>query len=243
MRPLFPGLLALILLLHPSSSFATECRDIRMDGLSFTICEVDPGEERLELFHDDDTGQVLGSFAAVEQAVAPRRVAMAMNAGMYHSDRSPVGHLIINGLERMRVIASAGPGNFGLLPNGIFCIEDSRARVIETRRYLDTGPECAYATQSGPMLVIDGALHPRFLPESNSRFVRNGVGTDHEGNRVVFAISNEPVTFHEFGRLFRDELGLSQALYFDGRISRLHAPEFGRSDPGLQMGPIVAVTE
>jgi uncharacterized protein YigE (DUF2233 family) len=91
------------------------------------------------------------------------------------------------------------------------------------------------------MLVIDGALHPRFIPGGASRHIRNGVGTGADGTRAVFAISNAPVNFHDFGTLFRDRLALPNALYFDGAISRLHAPDLGRSDSGLRMGPIVGV--
>ena len=243
MRLALLGLAVSLIIGSPSQARATECRDIIFEGLSFTICETRPARDRIEVFHADADGEVLGSFDAIEEAAAPRGVILAMNAGMYHPDRSPVGHLVIDGEERMRVIASAGPGNFGLLPNGVFCIEADRARVIETLRYQDAPPVCTYATQSGPMLVIDGELHPRFLPESESRFVRNGVGTDDAGTRAVFVISNQPVTFHQFARVFRDELGLDQALYFDGRVSRLHAPGFGRSDPGFAMGPIVAVLD
>ena len=93
------------------------------------------------------------------------------------------------------------------------------------------------------MLVIGGALHPRFLPDSTSRYIRNGVGTSLDGTRVVFAISRNTVTFHEFARLFRDELNLPNALYFDGNISRLYAPQIGRNDPGFSLGPIVGVVE
>jgi uncharacterized protein YigE (DUF2233 family) len=91
------------------------------------------------------------------------------------------------------------------------------------------------------MLVIDGALHPRFLPDSTSRYVRNGVGTSADGKRAVFAISRNAVTFYEFGRLFRDGLTLPSALYFDGNISRLYAPELNRHDAGFPMGPVVGV--
>jgi uncharacterized protein YigE (DUF2233 family) len=112
--------------------------------------------------------------------------------------------------------------------------------VIETAAFAAERPSCRFATQSGPMLVTGGDLHPRFLPDSDSRFVRNGVGVAPDG-RVIFAISDAPVTFHEFGRLFRDALGVPDALYLDGSVSRLHAPGLGRSDIGLPLGPIVGV--
>ena len=239
---LLSALLALGLWTAPAA--ATSCSDIAHDGNRYTICEVDASTEDLRLFLNRPDGSLYGQFSSVEAALRPDfTLAFAMNAGMYHDDRSPVGHYVEDGTEVMRVIPNAGPGNFGLLPNGVFCIRDGRADVIETLRFVDEAPSCRYATQSGPMLVIDGALHPRFLPDSTSRYVRNGVGTSADGTRVVFAISRNAVTFHEFGRLFRDELGLPQALYFDGNISRLYAPGIGRNDPGFNMGPIVGVVK
>lgn len=160
---------------------------------------------------------------------------------MYHRDRSPVGLYRDGDEEEMRLITTPGPGNFGLLPNGVLCIGAARTDVIETLTFAETNPPCRYATQSGPMLVIDGALHPRFLPNSTSYFIRNGVGTSADGQRVVFAISQNAVTFHQFGSLFRDHLKLPNALYFDGNISRLHAPQINRSDAGFMMGPVVGV--
>lgn len=224
---------------------AVECRDMDFDGNRYTLCEVAAGQEELRLFLNDDQGRVLGQFAAVNDRLAAegRQLAFAMNAGMYHPDRSPVGHYVEAGREYRHVVPNAGPGNFGLLPNGVFCIRPDRADVIETLRYVAEAPACSYATQSGPMLVIDGELHPRFLPDSNSRYIRNGVGTSADGKRAVFVLSRNAVTFHAFGRLFRDGLGLPQALYFDGNISRLYAPELGRDDPGFALGPIVGVVE
>jgi uncharacterized protein YigE (DUF2233 family) len=89
------------------------------------------------------------------------------------------------------------------------------------------------------MLVIDGELHPKFLAGGTSRYIRNGVGTSADGKKAVFVISNNTVTFHEFGSLFRDHLKLPQAMYFDGNISRLYAPELGRNDAGFRLGPMI----
>jgi len=198
----------------------------------------------LRLFlRNPETGKPLGSFRNVDRLVRDtgKTLHFAMNAGMYHADRSPVGHYIEEGREIAPVVARAGPGNFGLLPNGIFCIREGRADVMETRAYLRAEPSCLHATQSGPMLVIDGALHPRFLPGGKSTYIRNGVGSADDGRTVWFVISDRQVNFHSFARFFRDHLGADQALYLDGNISRLHAPVLGRSDGGLPMGPIVGV--
>lgn len=222
---------------------AVTCADTVHDGRPYTICDVDPQTDDLRLFHSTPGGTLLGSFRAVENALSYGQLAFAMNAGMYHSNRAPVGHYVEEGRETMRVVTASGPGNFGLLPNGILCIGNGTARVFETLAFVAQSPDCRFATQSGPMLVIDGDLHPRFLPDSTSRYIRNGVGTTSDGGRAVFAISNQPVTFHEFGRFFRDHLNLPDALYFDGNVSRLHAPQLGRSDLGMRLGPIVGVVE
>lgn len=235
------ALVAAVALAWAAPAFAVGCADIAFEGRSFTICEVAPATDDLRLFLNGPDGTPYRSFAAVEAEVGP--LAFAMNAGMYHADRAPVGLYRENGHQAMQLVTTPGPGNFGMLPNGVLCIGEGRARVVETRAFAAADPGCRFATQSGPMLVIDGALHPRFLPDSTFRNIRNGVGTSADGTRAVFAISNEPVTFHEFARLFRDGLGLPQALYLDGRVSRLHAPALGRSDAGPAMGPIVGVVD
>ena len=237
-------LFALFLMATPA--LALECETIIHDGRGFTVCKLDPAKTELRLFlNDPDTGGPLGSFANVDNMLSEEglSLAFAMNAGMYHQDRRPVGHYVENGAEVAPVVSSEGPGTFGLLPNGVFCIGDGWARVYETLRYLHEKPGCRHASQSGPMLVIDGQLHPRFLEDSDSRFVRNGVGTRADGREVWFAISETPVNFHRFAEFFRDVLGATQALYFDGNISRHYAPGIDRRDGGFPMGPIVgAVT-
>ncbi len=229
--------LAWVALAAPAA--ALTCQDVEFEGLRFTTCEVDARQERLSLFLNDAQGQPYGTFQAVEAERGP--LAFGMNAGMYHPDRRPVGLFRQDGEELAPLVTQAGPGNFGLLPNGLLCLSDEGAFVLESLAYDGGERECASASQSGPMLVIDGKLHPRFLPDSDSRHVRNGVGTSEDGRRAVFAISGDAVTFHEFARFFRDGLWLPDALYFDGSISRLYAPSIGRDDWGFPMGPIVGL--
>ena len=221
---------------------AAHCTETEFDAVSFTLCQVHAGDD-LRLFLNGGDGAAYGSFARIEAELAERGdvLMFAMNAGMYHPDRQPVGLYIEDEEELRGIVTREGPGNFGLLPNGVFCIFEGGFGVVESRAFAADPPPCRHATQSGPMLVIDGELHPRFLPDSDSTLLRNGVGVSEDGQRAVFVISNRPVTFHQFGRLFRDHLALPQALYFDGNVSRLHVPGLQRSDWGRPMGPVVGL--
>ena len=218
------------------------CAHVEHEGARFIVCTAsDP--DRVELFLTDADGETLGSFSRIDEALAAdgKRLAFAMNAGMYHRDRRPVGLYVEDGAQRAALVTREGPGNFGMLPNGVFCVAEDRFLVIETLRYAEDPPECRHATQSGPMLVIDGALHPRFIEGSDSELIRNGVGVSADGARAYFVVARSAVNFHAFARLFRDVLETPQALYLDGNVSRLHAPGLGVSDWGLQMGPVVGM--
>ena len=219
---------------------AAACENITWENIPFSICRAKAGDNLFMALAGAD-GRPLGSFAALQDSLGNARLVFAMNGGMYHQDRRPVGLYIENGQQVTPASDGGGYGNFGLLPNGIFCIEPDRLKVWESSAFAAARPACRYATQSGPMLVINGRLHPKFLPDSPSRRLRNGVGTSADGSRAVFAISGAPVTFHQFARLFRDRLGLPDALFLDGSVSRLYAPELGRNDAGTAMGPIIAL--
>ncbi|SNS94145.1 Uncharacterized protein YigE, DUF2233 family [Tropicimonas sediminicola] len=236
-------LLALLaLLLAPAVATAEpDCRKMSQGADRFSVCTLRADRDEIRLWHSDADGRLYGGFTAIDSALKAegKRLVFAMNGGMYHEDRSPVGLYLENGVQGGPLVTSDGPGNFGLLPNGVFCIGTRTASVIESRSFAANPPDCRYASQSGPMLVIDGDLHPRFLVNSDSRYIRNGVGVAEDGVTVHFVISDNRVNFHTFGRFFRDVLETPNALYFDGKVSRLFAPSLGRSDTGFPLGPIV----
>lgn len=172
-----------------------------------------------------------------------RRVSFAMNAGMFDMSGRPIGLHVEAGKEQVMLSRREGHGNFHLKPNGVFFGDAKGWHVTATDAFAAKRPaRIDFATQSGPMLVIEGKFHPAFAPDGTSQHVRNGVGVDEHGN-AVFAISEERVSFGRFARLFRDGLGCRNALYLDGSISRLWDAQSGRQDSGMPLGPMVVVLE
>lgn len=240
-KTIWASLFAALALIVPRVALAEDpCRTQEFEGIPFTVCTAQAGQD-LRLWLHDASGALIGTPERLQAQLAPgERLVFAMNAGMYAPDRRPVGLYVENGVEAHPIVTAEGPGNFGMVPNGVFCVSEAFA-VIETRAFAAAPPACRYATQSGPMLVIEGALHPKFLAESDSTYIRNGVGVSADGQTAWFVISDRAVTFHHFARFFRDVLGAPNALYLDGSVSRLIVPGEGRADLGLPMGPIVGL--
>ena len=218
------------------------CRDFAFEATSYLVCEVDPKLYSIELFWKDPAGKPFQSLHNLDaaQRAAGRTMVFAINAGMYHPDLRPVGLYVERGQEMAGVKTGSGSGNFSLQPNGIFYISGGKASVRATSDFVRKRPLTDYATQSGPMLVIDGLLHPKFQSDGTSRKTRDGVGVRKDGV-AVFAISNGTVNFHAFARLFRDALDCDNALFLDGTISSLFAPAIGRNDDYWNLGPMIGV--
>lgn len=218
------------------------CRPFTFEATNYLVCQVDPKLYAIELFWKDGEGKPYNSLHRLHDAQqgAGRTMLFGLNAGMYHPNLDPVGLYVERGRELAPVKTGSGTGNFSMQPNGIFYLDGNAAAVRATGAFVSKRPRADYATQSGPMLVIDGKLHPKFMPDSTSRKVRDGVGVRKDGV-VIFAISNGTVTFHEFARLFRDALGCGNALFLDGSISSLFAPAIGRTDDYWNLGPMIGV--
>jgi len=211
---------------------------------SFRFYIADPRTDSILLFWKDPaTGKPYGSLGAVRRAVeagSSRSLCMAMNGGMYTEDQGPLGLFVERGKVRSAVNRATGlHGNFYLAPNGIFFLtRKGRAGVCRTADYAKQRGVW-WATQSGPMLVVDDRIHPKFTRGSANVNIRNGVGILPDG-RVLFGISTVPVSFWDFAEAFRQQ-GCKNALYLDGAVSRMWCPAVGTWDKGGAFGVIIAV--
>lgn len=193
----------------------------------------------------DDAGQLWESPSRWATALlqAGREPWLVMNAGMYHPSGEPVGYWVQNRTQGHPLVRGDGDGNFFLLPNGVFAVLHERVIIAETEAFMaQEVADVIHATQSGPMLLLDGEVHPAFIPDSTFLNVRNAVGTT-DGTRLVCAISLNPVSFWQFATALRDGLGVTNALYLDGSISRAwfqgaRYPTFALPAP---LGPLLAV--
>lgn len=227
----------------PENAVAAACELRGFEESVFTICRFDRRRHDIAFFLDGRQGR-LRSLAALEAELGPRaaRLRFAMNAGMYDDEGGPIGLYVAGGRQRHAINRRKGGGNFHLLPNGVFQVgRDGRVAIVRSADY-DPALRPLWATQSGPMLVIDGALHPEIQPNGESLHVRNGVCVA-DPDTAWFAISEGPVSFGRLARLFRDALGCPNALYFDGAVSSLWDRAAGRQDGYANLGPIVAVFE
>ena len=212
------------------------CRQILFEASRFTVC--DPGKGRLRLVAAGKKEVPLRTFAEIVTHVPGDRIAFAMNAGMFDTDGRPIGLAVVDGAQLHAINLRNGGGNFHLKPNGVFLVRKNGAAGIVTSEAYRSSADVALATQSGPMLVIDGELNPHFDPDGESRFIRNGVGIG-PGGTPLFVISNEVVSFGKLARFFRDSLHAGDALYFDGSVSSLWDPADGRQDAGVPLGPMI----
>lgn len=162
-----------------------------------------------------------------------------MNGGMYMEDFKPLGLYIEDGIKLKSLNKSEGSGNFYLKPNGVFYITNENVPfVCKTSDFVSNNIK--YATQSGPMLVVDGQIHSAFKKGSTNLNIRNGVGI-LPNNKAVFAISKTEINFYDFAKYFQ-QLGCKNALYLDGFVSRMYLPEKKWIQTEGNFGVIIGVT-
>lgn len=203
----------------------------------------------LQLFwQQSDSRQPLLTFDNLLSNLPPSQsLKFAMNAGMYNENYAPIGYTVIKSEEIRALNLKEGGGNFHLLPNGVLWWDKSgKVQITESNalaEQLKNGTaQPLYATQSGPMLVINDAIHPQFDPDGTSAKIRNGIGVCSDGS-LQFVNSEAPVTFYQFAALFKNQLKCPNALFLDGGIaSALYAPTIDKHDK-KEMGVMIGLVE
>lgn len=213
---------------------------------NYTVCEYRPDSKAtLQLFWQNSDKSLVLNFARLKSLFnGQKQLDFAMNAGMYDAKFAPIGYTVIDGKQIRSLNLKQGGGNFHLMPNGVFWADSKGYHITESQamaKQLAAGATPIFATQSGPMLVIDGKIHPGFDPLSTSMKLRNGVGVCQDG-QVKFVISDTWVSFYQFAELFKKQLKCDNALFLDGgRASALYSRELNRLDDKY-MGVMIAVS-
>lgn len=206
-------------------------------------CLIDPQTEPITMHWKDGSGQVIGNIGTLKQILERegRPLRLAMNGGMYDKAQVPVGLYIEDGRILQPIDRRPeGDGNFYLQPNGVFGVLTNGTAFVKRTAEMPHMLDVRYATQSGPMLVVDGTVNKLFSPGSRNLNIRNGVGVRKDGG-VLFAISREPINFHAFATWFIQQ-GCTDALYLDGYVSRAYIPEEGLDQLDGTLGVLITVT-
>jgi uncharacterized protein YigE (DUF2233 family) len=212
------------------------------DFIDFTL---DSNKNDIELRLLDKLGRPLGSFNRLKKELEGegKKLIFAMNAGIYMQDQMPLGLYIENGkiLRKLNTRKNLY-GNFYLQPNGVFLISEGKPYIIETGSFhtFSKSHKVQYATQSGPLLLINGEYNNPLRKYDKNKFIRNAVCLTPK-DEVSLTISKKPVNFTEMGEHLRVDLRCRSALYLDGAISGIYQMnDFLKNNPPY--GGLIAVT-
>lgn len=210
--------------------------------------EAKPDSGQIRMYWKDKQNNILGSLANLKNLVSQngQELLYACNGGMYMQNQAPLGYYIEAGKTLRQINIKTGSGNFYLKPKGVFYVDVQNKpgiQGIETaaERNELSAKKIAYLTQSGPMLVHNHQINKLFTAGSNNLNVRNGVGILPDGH-AYFAMSTYPVSFYDFAKHFKDK-GCSEALYFDGYVSRSYCPQLNYMQLDGDFGVMVAVVK
>ena len=208
-----------------------ERRTVHFEGATFEVVSIEWEKVELRLVREDERGQGVRTFAELKALVERRgeRLLAATNAGIFEPGEVPTGLFIQDGRVIAPLNLGTGQPNFYWLPNGVFSLGPRGATVVESTRFHPEGVR--QATQSGPLLLHEGQVHPDFAASQSLR-TRSGVGVDASHPQLVhIVLSRDPVRMWTLAELFRTRLGCTDALYLDGAISQLYPFSTDRPSP------------
>jgi uncharacterized protein YigE (DUF2233 family) len=203
---------------------------------------LDPKKCELKFYWKNDNQETFKSINNLKDWVEKdnKKLVFAMNGGMYKQNNLPQGLYIEDKKVLTPLDTTSGNGNFYLKPNGVFYITTDNHPFICQTDSLINFENIQYATQSGPMLLLNGRIHSAFKEGSTNLNIRNGVGIMAD-NKIIFAMSKKEISFYDFALYFQS-LGCKNALYLDGFVSRTYLPEKNWIQTDGSFGVIIGVT-
>lgn len=236
----------LLTLIICGNASAVECIDRLYQSKKFIACQVDLRKERVDLYWKDKDNRPYGSLFALQKEVLKvgKHMFFAINAGMYQQDLAPLGLFVSEGKTLHPMNLRTGNTNFYMNPNGVFYVDSAGAGILPTSVYKLAKNNPRVATQSGPILILNGKITNSAVmsPSSKSTNIRNAVCVT-DVKRPKFVISEDVVTFYDLASFLLNDLHCKNALYLDGGVSSIYAPQIHRKDSFSGIGTFLVVTD
>lgn len=219
-------------------------------GIKYEVVITDNFKTNISFHHKNKKGKRYLSLGNVKKDLENegRNILMLTNGGMYTPESDPEGLYIENYKELYPIDTGSSEVflNFYMHPNGVYYIDKyDHAHITTTPQYVELSKDSTfvvkYATQSGPMLRIDGKMHHKFNKGSKSKKLRSGVGIYNDLS--VFAITRGVSNFYDFSSFFDEVFHCENALFLDGVISRMYEPKLSSNDLGGVFGVIISITQ
>ena len=219
-------------------------------GVQYQLYILNDTNSILRIHHKDSSGQKLKTIPNIMALLdnQGRSPEMITNAGMYTPEYNPEGLLIENNKRSFPLNTRDSEIflNFYMHPNGVFyqhakgsfhvCTTDSFKTMSQDSTFMPK-----LATQSGPMLKINGKIHPKFNWNAKSKKIRSGVGIYN--GLCIFAITRGNSNFYAFASFFTEVFDCKNATYLDGAISKMYDSNLSPDETKGNFGPIISISK
>jgi uncharacterized protein YigE (DUF2233 family) len=199
-----------------SSAQVKECQNFNYNNSTFDIAIIKSDTNTIQKFKFIENSGLLdeGNFF---DSLYREGFFIACNAGPIDNNNELLGLFIKEGKVVNDINLNSGSGNFFLKPNGYYAFNNSDIEINSSSSY-NYKNSFNNAAQSGPMLVLNGAINPIFDKKSPNRNLRLGVGYYKKNHQqfILLVKSKTPVTFYQFADLFSSKFKCENALYLDG---------------------------
>lgn len=210
---------------HAVAGLEVSCLTSR--GATYIVLRVDLKAALIKLLWKNSASVPYGSLDQANRQIGGDLLALT-NAGIYSENYTPEGLHVEEGVTLSPLNLNGGEGNFYSRPNGVFYVADDGAGIVESEKFNSLSGRAGVreATQSGPLLVIGGEMNQDLKPDSQSLYVRNGIGVKSP-DEVYIVISEGEVNLYDFASVFKEQLHCRDALYLDGCVSQTYLPARG----------------